>query len=129
MVGKTKDKRVLTEQQEEVLRLVHHDFEGKTVKEAAGIMELSLVRVYKIIKELKIRAPQMFPILTPREKSLLNMLDEGVSISDIARVSNKTEETIRQGIAVLKKKEFLLENNLEVVSYTPGCDNRVKEKF
>ena len=60
-------KRILTKKEEMAIRLVHHDFFGMTTKLAALQMGLGQRRVQQLLQSVRLKAPQMFPILTKQQ--------------------------------------------------------------
>ena len=60
-------KRNITQKEEEAIRLVHHEFKGLTVYQAARVMQVSPAHIGKLLQSAKKKAPQLFPILTPRQ--------------------------------------------------------------
>jgi len=122
--------RQWTEQEERIFRMVHHDFDGLTIREASDKLGLSTRRIQYILKGIKKKAPQLFPILTKRENTIATMLlEKGLSIEQIAIASGKTENHIKVIIHRMKEKGFVIPNIKEPVRYTPEHDNKIKEKF
>lgn len=58
---KTSDRRFSVDV-EWAYRLIHRDFDNRTTKEAADIMELSVRRVQQLLEQLHFVAPQLFTV-------------------------------------------------------------------
>lgn len=126
-------KNRITKLEAEVYRNCHHDFEGLTIREAAIRMELRRHIVRRLLKSLKRKAPQLFPILSKRQFQVYQMVVEhgltqaaiaatlGVSQSTIHDMVNKMKE---QGVSGLHMKGLG-----DVVSYDNSMDGYIKQKF
>lgn len=120
-------KRNLSHFEEKVLRLVHHDFRGLSIKEAAEKTECSIETIEITLKRIEKIAPQLFPILTPKHRAILLMYDKHMSRASIAVALGVTEQGLYKEIAFLRKHKFLW--NRKVDQYDPLMDSRVKIKF
>ena len=125
--------RQITKQEEQAYRLCHHEFEGKTIKEAAVLMSIHVSKVRRLLKSMKRKSPQLFPILTKRQYMILKLyLGNGDSQQIIARKLKTTQSNIAATIQRMKEKGI---EGLDIsgvgntVSYTPDMDKHVKQKF
>ena len=120
-------KRNLTPNEEEALRNCHHDFEGKSIKEAAVCMGRSIRAVQRLLCSAKKKAPQMFPILTPRYRAIMSMYDQHISRKAIMEGLGITKGVLAREVAFLRKHRFLF--NRTMSQYRSSMDVDVKEKF
>ncbi len=122
--------RKITEQEERAYRLVHHDFEGKTVKEASEVMGVTSRQITRLLRSVKAKAPQLFPILTPKESAIYNMITkDGITEQQIALVSSISVKSIEKTIERIRSKGVVIPNVKAPIRYTPGMDAHVKEVF
>ena len=121
------EKRVITQFEEEVLRICHHDFGGLSIEEAAEKVECSPETIETALKQIEKIAPQLFPILTPQHRAILLMYDKHMSRASIAVALGISEQELHKKIAFLRKHKFLW--NRKVNQYDPLMDSRVKERF
>ncbi len=124
------EERSVTKQEEQAYRLVHHDFDGKTVKEASKIMGVSIDKVYRLLRSMKKKAPQLFPILTPREAIVAKMLlEEELTEQQIADMSKCSVNSIYLLITRMRNKGFCIPKIKAPVRYTESMDGKIKRKF
>ena len=121
------EKRNLSHFEEKLLRLIHHDFDGLSIKEAAKKVGCSPETIETMLKRVEKLAPQLFPILTPQHRAILLMYDKHMSRASIAVALGVTEQKLHKEIAFLRKHKFLW--NRKVDQYDPLMDSRVKTKF
>lgn len=121
-------KRNLTKAEEKVIRLVHHDFKGLTVVETARIMRVQPTYVWELLRSIKEKAPQLFPILTPKQVAVLQGYENNASPETIAAGLGVSVYAVRRIVAFLRKHKFL-ENRPKIVSYTPLHDSQIVQKF
>lgn len=120
-------KRNLTTNEEQAIRLVHHEFGGKSIKEAAVCMGRSIRAVQRLLCSAKKKAPQMFPILTPRHRAILSLYDQRTSRAAITEGLGITLRVLEHEVAFLRKHGFLFDRTMD--QYRPSMDGRVKERF
>lgn len=125
-------KRNLTNYEETIIRSVHHEFDGmsrKTVAEGLGITRQALA--YHL-KQIKKKAPQLFPILTKEQWKVYKMYQEGkdsITITDELGCTLRYVEAIQ---AQLLKKGFdcrIRRNGRETKRYNLSMDGSVKRRF
>ena len=54
------NERLITEREEQAYRLCSPDFHGLTYENAAVLMHCHLTTIYRLLKRLKVKAPQLF---------------------------------------------------------------------
>lgn len=121
-------KRNLTKAEEKVIRLIHHDFKGLTVCEAARVIQVTEAYVRELLQSVKKKAPQLFPILTPKQVAVLRGYENNASQETIAAGLGVSVYTVKRIVSFLRRHKFL-ENKPKIVSYTPLHDNQVVQKF
>lgn len=121
--------RVITEKEEEVIRLCHHDFQGLTHAEAARKLNVSRQRVESLLKSAKRKAPQMFPILSPLQGQVYKLIIEnGSNYDTIATLLHRSKEAIYGAVYQLREKGFNL-SRPDLVRYDKNMHSQPKEKF
>ena len=121
-------KRNLTEQEEQVIRLVHHDFGGLTIDEAAEKMGIRSYTAYTLLASAEKKAPQLFPILTSQQQFILAGWKTGASNADIAEVLGVKVRSIVDDITFLRKHKYIYDKPKEI-PYAPHMDDQIREKF
>ena len=119
--------RTITTKQEHAFRLCHHDFEGLSVKDAANYMGTSVRAIRNLLKSVEEVAPQMFPILTPRQQVILALYNQPMQHEIIAAGLRISRCTLKREIAFLREHNFL--QNTTPDQYRERLDGDVKEKF
>lgn len=126
-------KRKISEQEEICYRLRHHNFEGLTTKETAKKMKISSTKVRLLLKSLRAKAPQLFPILTHRQWLVYWLYSiTGLSQYEIAAYLKTTQSTIWGLLNRAKKKgmPFIKPVGLgNMVAYEKGMDDKIVCKF
>lgn len=125
--------RIITEDEERCYRLRHHRFAGLTTKETAKIMKIKPETVRTLLKSLRAKAPQLFPILTPRQYLIYWLYAiKGLPQHKIATYLNTTQSNIWAMLNRLKKKgmPFLEPSGFgSTVTYEEEMDNHIIHKF
>ena len=125
--------RKITGHEIKVYRLCHHEFEGRTVKDTAYAMSISEGKVRRLLKSLKRKAPQLFPILTKRQYAIYQLyVNHGYSQLTIAAHLRTTQSNIQATIQRMKDKGVVgldIGGVSETVSYDSSMDKHVKRKF
>lgn len=122
--------RNITPKQERAYRLCHHNFEGLKTSEAAKRMGISQRQVQQLLQEAKRKAPQLFPILTERQRQVQDYACEnGFSFEQIAELLGVSEFIIAGIVRTLRKKGVYLEKRKPTVQYQNWMDNQKIEKF
>ena len=124
-------KRLITERQEQILRLVHHDFDGLSQTEAAKKLGISQSVISDALKRVEEVFPHFFPILTKSEAKCYHFyMTEGWSIDELAEHFELTLNSIYKTLQRAKDKGmFFSDAKGRVLSYTPDMDVSVKQKF
>jgi DNA-binding NarL/FixJ family response regulator len=131
-LGSLAMKRNLTEQEEAISRLVHHEFGGLSRKEAAARLGITRQALTYHLKQIKQKAPQLFPILTQEQWEIYKLFQDGLDRSDVADRLCCTLKHLDAIQAQLLKKGFdcrIHRNGRKTVAYNPSMDGSVKRKF
>jgi len=123
--------RLITKREEQAYRLCHHDFEHKTVSEAAKVMGTSEGTVRRLLRNVKRVCPQLFPILTKRQFMIYKLrIEVGLTEEKTANMLRTTH--VHRALNKIKKQD-LPELNIEgfgdMLSYDPNMDSHIKQKF
>lgn len=125
--------REITELEEQAYRLCHHDFDGLTVIEAAGKMGAFEHIVRRLLKSLKRKAPQLFPILTKRQFLIYKLRTEkGHTQQEIAGILQTTQSNVQEALDRMKDQGMPglnVEGLGDTVSYDGSMDKHVKQRF
>ena len=126
----TKNKRLITEKQEEALKLCHHDFENLTQAEAAEQMGITQAAVHKLLVAVEKVLPDYFPILTKLEAKCYHYyMIEGWEVSEIAEHIEKSLDAIYKALQGAKAKGKFFRKKRKMLQYRPWMDAHVKEQF
>lgn len=122
--------RKVTKDEELAYRLCHHEFAGHTVSAAAAIMGIKPSKIYRLLANLKKKAPHLFPILTQKEHAVYKTYIQGFTQIEIARLFNHSQSDIQATLKRIERKGFpMLDARAETVRYNPNMDKHIKEKF
>lgn len=135
---KKHNKRVITEQDEMIFRLVHHARESRatnrqfTQVECSRILNIPASTVSRRLKHIEQVMPQYFPLLTSREVAIFNRrITRGmthVEIAECLRVrkgfEGLTKRIVKKTLDRVKAKGYnIARGNLgKVLSYDAGWD-------
>ena len=123
-------KRNLTEFEEQVIRLIHHDFEGLTQRETAERLGTSQGSVSRALARIKKKAPQLFPILTTRQAAIhLRITELGQTHQEIADVLNVSVKTVDRIVEQMRIKGVNFAGPPKTTQYETYMDGEVKRKF
>jgi len=122
-------KRNLTAREEHAFRLVHQSFRGLQKQSAANIMNITVGRFNQILRSVRTKAPQLFPILTKRQHQVSELLDGGIRRCGIARILGLTLKQVDSTIAQLHKLGVYEYHRPKTVQYEPSMDGKVKRQF
>ena len=123
-------KRLITEKQEQALRLCHHDFENLTQAEAAEQMGITQVAIHKLLITVEKVLPQYFPILTKLEvKCYHYYMIEGWEVSEIAKYIEKSPDAVHKALQGAKAKGKHFGKKGITLQYKPWMDANVKQQF
>ena len=124
--------RKIIKLEEQAYRLVHHEHGGLTIREAAIKMKLREHIVRRLLKSMKSKAPQLFPMLTKRQYQIYQCyVERGLSQFTIAAMLNTTQPAIQATLDRMKKKGMpgIDINGATTVRYDPSQDRYIKRKF
>lgn len=121
-------KRVLTQPEERVIRLCHHDMGGHSIKEAASILHAGENCVETLLASAKKKAPQLFPILTRLQHTIIRLWRLGADEKVIIKNLDINANVLKKELKFLKKHKFIIRMP-GVGPYYSSMDNHVKEKF
>lgn len=120
-------KRILTQDEETVIRLVHHDFAGVSVEVAATQMGWTVRKTKGLLRSAERKAPTMFPIVTPRQRAIIEMYDQHMSREAIMAGLEIGITTLKKEVTFLREHKLLW--NRKPDQYRSWMDGDVKEKF
>ena len=86
----------------------------------------------RLLKSVKRKAPQLFPILTKRQYQIYQCYAErGLSQFTIAAMLNTTQPAIQATLDRMKEKGMpgIDTNGVKTVRYDPSQDKYIKRKF
>ena len=69
------DRRVLSYEEEMVIRYMHHDHGAMSIEAASRLMLTAPARIRRVLASAKRKAPQLFPILTEAQRKLLRFYE------------------------------------------------------
>ena len=121
------EKRILSHFEETIIRWHHHDFVGLSLEETAHRVFSTVPELKQKLKEIKKKAPSLFPILTPQHRAILLMYDQHMSRASIVAALGITEQKLHKEVAFLRKHGFLWNRKMD--QYSPLLDDKVKERF
>ena len=125
-------KRNLTKREEQIIRLVHHEFEGRSRKVAAARLGITPQALSYHLRQIKKKAPQLFPILTKEQWIAYCLFQDGADKEEIAQLFFCTPKIIESIQAQLLKKGYdcrIHRNGRKTVYYKPSMDDKVVRKF
>ncbi len=128
--GLTDEDRVLTRREEEIIRLLHHDFEGLTQIEVADRLDCTQQNIANAVARIKIKAPQLFPFMTKNQKYVLDCITEmGLKHKAIAVLLKVSEHAIAEIVRQLKDKGIKVNQAPKTKRYEDFMDGNIREKF
>ncbi len=122
--------RIITEFEEQIIRLIHHDFGCLTQQEAAERLNVSQAQVSRAVSQLKVKAPQLFPILTQQQAVIRDCIAEwGYTHQDVAQLLDISTSTVDSIITAMRTKGISFEKPRKTVRYENWVDKDIKQKF
>ena len=124
--------RLITERQEQIYQLRHHDFAGLTTKQVATMLSITPQCVNRDMKKMKKIAPQLFPILTSKQMNVYVLREMlGMTYQEISKYLGITWQTAACTVYYMRKKGMYLQPDCihRVNTYSPWMDSKVKQKF
>lgn len=124
-------RRLITEKQEQALRLCHHGFQGLSQTEAAKRMNVSQSTLSDLLAKVKKILPNYFPILTKLEAQCYHYyVIEGWDIEEIAEHFGLTPNSVYKTLKRTRDKGMCFsEPKGRILRYDPSMDTNVKQKF
>ncbi len=120
-------KRILTQDEETVIRKCHHDFEGLELKIAATQMGCSIHKIRGLLKSSERKAPHMFPIITPRQRVIIELYDQHISRATIMTILNIGHTLLGKEVTFLREHKLLW--NRTPAQYQSWMEESVTETF
>lgn len=97
--------RQISQDEEMAYRLRHHNFAGLTTIETAKRMKISVKKVRQLIRNLKAKAPQLFPIFTFRQHLIYWLyVEKGMAQPEIADCLCTSQSNVSSILCRLRKK-------------------------
>jgi len=121
------ENRILSHYEETIIRWHHHDFAGLSLEETAHRVFSTVPELKQKLREIKRKAPSLFPILTPQHRAILLMYDKHMDRTSIAAALNITERKLNKEVTFLRKHKFLWNRKMD--QYSPLMDGQVETKF
>lgn len=124
--------RLITEYQEQIYRMRHHDFGGMTTKQVAALLGVTPKCINSHMYKMRKIAPQLFPILTPRQMDVYILREMmGMTYIEIGKYLGITWETAATIVWYMRKKGMYLQFGClhKVDAYSSWMDSKVTRKF
>jgi DNA-binding transcriptional regulator LsrR (DeoR family) len=90
-------------------------------------MGCSVANIKRHLRNAEKKAPQLFPILTPRHRAILALYDERASRAAIAEDLGISKAVLGREVTFLRKHGYLFNRTMD--QYDPSMDGEIKEKF
>jgi len=123
----------ITKDEIKCYRLRHHNFKGLTTIETARKMNITVEKVRRLLKSLRAKAPQLFPILTYRQYLVYWLyVKKGLSMYEIALYLRTSYSNVWGLLNKAKKKGMPFPKLCglgDMASYEEGMDNYIIRKF
>ena len=111
-----------------VFRLVHAQYEGLTIAEAAVDCNMPERKIRQSIRRL--RKHVEIVLLTERQRRVRDyILEYGFTHKQVAELTNTTVSNVKGIVKTLKAKGVVIMPKPKTESYTDNMDGRIKEKF
>lgn len=126
--------RLITERQERIYRMRHHDFDGLTTKQVASKLNLTMACVTHHMRQMRKIAPQLFPILTEKQANVYNLYVRAkISTFAVAKALNVSVFIVKNRIYEMRRKGMFISNFCKSrkhdYSYESWMDNQIVYKF
>lgn len=124
--------RHITERQEQIYRMRHHDFGSMTTGQVATILGITTHSVARHMWEMQKVAPQLFPILTKQQADVYHMfVNVGLEQKAIAKMLGMNKNHIATLIYRLRHhKNMYVPRRRRHVLYMPRAhDHQIRQKF
>ena len=122
--------RLITEFEEQVVRLCHHDHQGFTQQEAAEKLRVSQACIAQTLSRIKRVVPQLFPIMTRHQAHVYELVTKrGMAAEQIAKHMGKSKRAIEQMIVRIKKRGLAFPRRAKTIRFEGWMDDKIKRKF
>jgi len=123
--------RLITERQEQIYWMRHHDFAGLTTRQVAAMLGITTHSVARYMWEMQKIAPQLFPILTRQQADIYHMfVNVGLEQKVIARLLDISKSCVGVLIHRMRHKGMYVPRRLHQVLYMPEAhDHQIRQKF
>ena len=112
----------------EVYKLVHADYDGLTINQAAEMLGMSTREIRRSIKRL--RKYVTITLLTERQREIRDyILDAGLTHAQIAVLIKTSVGNVEKVVATLKSKGVYLPQKPKTEKYKSHMDNKIVRKF
>ncbi len=125
-------KRLITERQEQIYRMRHHDFGGMTTEQVAAIFNVTPKCINSHMRQMKKIAPQLFPILTERQMDVYVLREViGMTHPEVEKYLGMSAGTSGATVWCIRKKGMYFQPDVlhRVDTYSPWMDSKVTRKF
>lgn len=121
--------RLITERQEQIYRMRHHNFAGLTTKQVAAMLGVQSRVIRKHMQKLKCIAPQLFPILTKRQAEILELW-YSLSPQQIGAYLDIAVMTVYSTFRDLRNMDVLKPGERHpMIRYASWMDSKITQKF
>lgn len=125
-----KHDRVITEFEELVLRMCHHQFDALSQAEAATKLVVSEATIYRTLQEIESKVPTMFPILTRKQYEVYTCVaTRGLSLRETAEELHISEGLVQDFLTRIRAKGMMIPPPVKTVRYDESMDSKVKHIF
>lgn len=125
--------RAITEKQEAIFRMRHHDFGGMTTKQVAAVFGVHPKNISRHMWAMQKIAPQLFPILTRRQADIYYLfVHAGLRQKHIARLLGISKSCVGVLVHRIRGKGMYIPRRLyqDDVPYMPRAHNhQIRQKF
>lgn len=120
-------KRILTLSEETAIRGCHHDFEGLSPEVVATQMGCSTRKVKGLLRSAERKAPTMFPIITPRQRAIIEMCAQDMSLEAIMAGLEIGVGPLNKEVTFLREHKLIWDRKPD--QYRNWMDGDIKEVF
>ncbi len=121
--------RILSKTEELAIRLCHHDHGGESIEDTAVYMDMTFAQVKKVLRRTEKKAPQLFPILFPIHREVLELcsVSPRLTRAEVRARTGMSQGKLGRMVTVLRKHGVLI--NRKPDQYRPHMDKYIREKF
>ena len=124
--------RLITEYQEQIYRMRHHDFGGMSTKQVAVKLGVTPKCINSHMRRMQKIAPQLFPILTKRQMDVYILREVmGMTYVEINKYLGISWQTAARTVWYMREKGMYLQPDClhRVDRYSSWMDSKVTHKF